>query len=72
MADFMEMLKENAELSKRETTLAVLCAALLGLVVGIFIGTKFSGQNRQPKKIVIKEYEVPKEDAKVLSREDYE
>ncbi len=69
MLDFLEEIKAEAEVSKREVILCAVCAFLGGLVIGLLIGSSKS-RPKPPKQIIIKE-EKP-EAHKVLAREDYE
>lgn len=69
---FLESIKESAEVSKRELILGVICGVLAGLVFGLLIG---ESRHKAPraKKIIIRESNNPnKEDAIVLSPEDYD
>lgn len=45
MLDFLEEIKENAEASKREILLGVICGFLLGVILGVFLGGLRSKSN---------------------------
>jgi len=71
MYEFLESIKESAEVSKRELILGVTCGALAGVIVGIAIGMQKSRPPKAPKKIIIKE--APKtQESFVLNPEDYD
>lgn len=71
MYDFLESIKESAEVSKRELILGVTCGVLAGVIVGIAIGMQKNRLPKAPKKIIIKEA-PQKEEAFVLTPEDYD
>ena len=71
MYDFFEDIKERAEISIRELILSVSCGLLLGLVVGLLIGSRKNRPPKPPKKIIIRENPVNNEGF-ILNPEDYD
>ena len=71
MYDFWELIKERAEISKRELILGIASGFLLGLVLGLLIGGNKNKPPKSRKKIVIN---VPEDEKKsiTLNPEDYD
>ena len=70
MYDFLESIKESAEISRRELILGISCGVLIGFIIGLLFG--FGKNNiKSSGKIIIKEA-PKKDDGIVLSREDYD
>lgn len=71
MYDFLEEIKEKAEISIRELILSVSCGVLLGLVVGLLIGSRKNHPPKPPRRIIIKE-NPEKTEGFILNPEDYD
>ncbi len=69
---FLFQKKEVKGASKLEVFLAVSVASLLGLAVGCGIGFFLAKSPKFAKKSSRKEIEVPEQENKILSKEDYE
>lgn len=69
MYEFLEEIKENAEVSKRELLLGIIVGFLSGVVVGM-LASERAHKPRSPKQIII---EKPSgNDGIILNREDYD
>ena len=74
MYEFLETIKENAELSKRELILGITCGFLAGIILGILIGRKPPKDSKASKRCCKTEVIIPREECAPikLNPEDYD